>query len=627
MKHKCVALLPQLIVCGTLLASQIWAQPSPGIIPANRSIDWSHAGIPGGIPSTNWPVFKILSPSGTSDDSVAIQNAINAAPSNSVVVLGAGVYKLHRTSLVCPGKTDDGGGGVYEAGICLTDKSVVLRGSGPRQTILQYGDGANIISMGRTYLQSGATVFHPITSSAPKGATSITLSSVTGISVNTFITITQNNPLDSDGNPLVNTSGNTGSCSFCGHGFSNNVMTQIDKVTAVNGNTVTLERPLYIDYTDSPQFYILPMVQSVGLENLRIVGTTSSGTNIVYKNINLEACAYCWVHNVESDMAVDRANVYLSDVYASEISNNYLNDGFSHDSGESYGVYLEFRASENLIQNNIVRKARHGTPMSGGSGNVFGYNYVVDSYMTASGVFQNYLADRGNHTAHPYMNLWEGNVTSNVQHDFVHGSSSHNTVFRNYVNLTAVNPGTGTNMTGGIFAVKIDYFNNYYNVVGNVLGQNPSGCTATAYQIKADAGSQNSIFKLGYWDDSGAPSPNLGLSAKVENTMLRGGNWDCKTNGVVWSSNVPNGSLISSYLPQQAIPASLYLASKPTWFLPNGVAWPPIDPLSNVKVNKIPAQLCYENGPKTGAAFDPATCYVTASGIPQAPSNLSAIVN
>ena len=61
------------------------------------------------------------------------------------------------------------------------------------------------------------------------------------------------------------------------------------------------------------------------------------------------------------------------------------------------------------------------------------------------------------------------------------------------------------------------------------------------------------------------------------------------------------------------LPTSLYLASRPAWFDTSYgcVTWPPIDPLASTKVNKIPAQLCYENGPKTGGDFAPSTCYGT----------------
>lgn len=603
-----------------LFLSLVLALPAfADIIPSNRSIDWSQAGIRGGIPGANWPITATLSPSGSADDSVAIQNAINAAPAGSVVVLNPGTYKLNRSSKICPGKSDDGSGGVYQAGLCLTDKSVVLRGAGPNKTILQYGNGANIISMGRTYLSSSQVKFINITSGATKGSTQITLDSASGITVGSYLTITQANPTDTDGNPLANSSGYNG-CGYCGHDIPSKVMTQIDRVTAVNGNTVTLERPLYYSYTNSPQAFKLAMVENVGLENLRVQSTASSGSGGTYKNINLESCAHCWVHNVESDWAVDRSHIYLSDVYGSDISNNYVNEGYSHNSGLNYAIYIEYRGSENLIQNNIIRKARHSMVNVGGSGNVWGYNFIVDPYM---GEYHNSLPENNSHGAHPYMVLFEGNVTPNIELDNTHGSNSHNTLFRNYVNLTSTNPDTGSPMTGSLFAINFAYFSNYENVFGNVIGPYGSACTAKSYEINADASQTASIYKFGYYDDGGTASPNASLSAKVGKTVLRGGNWDCKTNTVIWSNNVPSGSLASTYLAQQTLPNSLYLSSKPSWF--GSAAWPAIDPAASTKANKIPAQLCYESGPKSGGVFDPRSCYegqVTTPQNPAAPTNL-----
>jgi hypothetical protein len=608
-----------------LFASLAQTQTS-GPIPSTRVVDWTHVGVPGGIPSANWPIAATLSPRGGGlDDSVAIQNAIDAAPANSVVVLNAGTFTLKPGTNICHNRSDDGGGGVYEAGLCL-DKSVVLRGQGPQSTTINYGAGANIISLGKTYLCGTCASFVNITSPATKGSTQITLASVSGVSSGTYLVVTQHNPLDSDGNALVDNVGYTGSCSNCGHGYPNNVMTQVDKVTNVTGSVVTLEQPLYFDYNTSPQIYKLPnMVEHVGLENLKLVGTASSGTGIVYKNINVESCAYCWVHGVESDMAVDRANLYYSDVYASEFSDNFLNDGFSHNSGEDYAVFLEYRASANLVQNNIIRKARHSAALSGGSGNVFAYNYMIDPYM---GEDPNYLPDGRTHGAHPYMNLWEGNVQPQFEQDHTHGSTSHNTFFRNYYNLTSTNPSTGLPMANGHYGVNIAAYSNYTSVIGNVIGQYPSGCGASVYQINGEDTESPAIYKLGYWGDGGETGGSPTLNAKAETTMIRGGNWDCVTNSVIWNTNVPSGSLASTYLTPESLPNSLYLSGKPSWFAATSAVWPPIDPSASTKVNKIPAQLCYENGPKTRAPFNPSSCYLAVSSTaPQPPTNLTATVN
>jgi hypothetical protein len=436
------------------------------LLPASRTVDWSLVGIPGGVPSANWPIYATLSPSGSADDSIAIQNAINAAPARSVVLLGPGVYRIHRSSTVGYNHARDSASGVYECGLYL-NKSVVLRGSGPDRTSIRYGDGANIISVGNTYLSSSQVNFVNVRSGAIKGSSSLELESVEGIVAGCYLVVTQTNPDDSDGNPLVDVHGYGGD-SASGHDLPLCAMTQVVHVAAVNGSTVTIERPLYLSYTRVPRVYLLPsMVENAGLEGLRLQSTASSGTGIEYKSINLESCSRCWVVNCESDMAVDRSHIYLSDCYGCEIRNNYLNDAYNHNSGADYAIFLEFRNSENLIENNIVERARHSMIMNGGSGNVFAYNFTVDPYM---GEYHNSLPDTVTHAAHPYMNLWEGNVCPNLEFDFAHGSSSHNTVFRNYLNMTSTNPDTGKPMTGALFAVTIAYYNNYENVVGNVIG-------------------------------------------------------------------------------------------------------------------------------------------------------------
>lgn len=602
---------------------------SASFLPSSRTVDWSHAGIPGGIPDANWPVCKTISPSGGADDSTAIQDAINSCPAGSVVDLTAGTFNIHRSSKVCVGKSDDFGSGVYEAGLCLTDKSIVLRGAGPEKTVINYGDGASIISMGHTYLSSSQVKLIGVTSSASKGATQLTLSSTSGITAGSYVVITQTNPTDTDGNPLVDVNGYTGTCSYCGNSMPNNAMQQVDQVTAVSGNTITLGTPLYVNYTNSPQVFHLPMVESVGLEDLRLIGTAASGTSLTYKNINIESCAKCWVHNVESDWAVDKANVYLTDTYENEISNSYFYQGFNHNSGASYVVLLEFANSEDLVANNIIREGRHATPESGGSGNVYAYNYELNDYM---GEYHNSLPETEAHGAHPYMNLWEGNVTPNWEFDFAHGSSSSNTMFRNYINMTNNDPDTNQPMTGGMIALNIAYYSNYDNVFGNVLGPYGSTCKASTYETDADASKVNGvIYQLGYYDDGGGSSPNLTLSAKVGKTLLRGGNWDCVTKSVVWSNNVPSGSLASSYIAQTTLPNSLAFSSAPSYFKATGAVWPPVDPAASTKVNAIPAEICYDQSAikSQGGGFDPVACYsgTTTATKPLPPSALSGTVN
>jgi hypothetical protein len=572
------------------------------LLPADRTIDWSRVGIPGGIPSRGWPVAVTLSPNGTEDDSIAIQTALNEAPPHTVVLLGPGVYRLHRGSAVGYGHADDYPGGVFECGLYL-NRPVVLRGAGPDRTILTYGDGANIVSIGNTYLSAKQVRWVDVVSGATQGSSTLRLGGDAGLTAGSYLVVTGGNPLDSDGRPLVDVHGYGGE-SASGHDLPDHAMTQVERVTAVEGQQVTLERPLYISFVRSPRIYPLPgLVEGAGLENLRLQSTAPSGRKIVFKNINMESCSRCWVVDCESDMAVDRAHVYLSDCYGCEIRNNFLNDAYNHDSGSNYAVFLEFRNSENLVENNIIRRARHSLIMNGGSGNVFAYNYAVDAFM---GEYPNSLPETVTHAAHPFMNLWEGNVLPNLEFDFTHGSSSHNTVFRNYLSMRSTNPVTGGPMTGALFALTLSYGNPYETAVGNVLGTYGAPCPAVAYQVDADAPRVPSIYKLGNFDDGDTRTPSGALSAKVERTSLRGGNWDALTRTVVWRDNVPSGSLASSYLPRRSLPASLFRNAAPPEFRIPGAVWPAVDPLAAVKYVPIPAQRCYAaEGLGKGGVFDP----------------------
>src|SRR5437016_14617658 len=122
MRRKTLLLFSLILLC---LSTYSHAQTNPEIIPADRRIDWSQAGIPGGIPSrtTRCATF---SPGATA---AQINKAI-ATCNNGVVFLGAGTYKL-------------------SAGIGFAGKSnVTLRGAGPDQTTLAFTGNVNCWGFG-----------------------------------------------------------------------------------------------------------------------------------------------------------------------------------------------------------------------------------------------------------------------------------------------------------------------------------------------------------------------------------------------------------------------------------------------------------------------------------------------
>src|SRR5438874_4480222 len=66
--------------------AQLWS----GIISPSRAIDWSNAGVPGGIPNRS-NICATLNPGASA---AQINSAIAACPSNEVVFLNAGTYNI-----------------------------------------------------------------------------------------------------------------------------------------------------------------------------------------------------------------------------------------------------------------------------------------------------------------------------------------------------------------------------------------------------------------------------------------------------------------------------------------------------------------------------------------------------
>src|SRR3954466_12165616 len=89
------------------------------IVSPSRTIDWSQAGVPDGIPRRT-TICATLNPGATA---AQINGAIASCPSGQVVKLSAGTFNL-------------------SAGIVFNNKSnVTLRGAGPDQTFLVFTAG------------------------------------------------------------------------------------------------------------------------------------------------------------------------------------------------------------------------------------------------------------------------------------------------------------------------------------------------------------------------------------------------------------------------------------------------------------------------------------------------------
>jgi len=518
------------------------------VIPQARRIAWQ-PGVSGGIPARTTICANVKTSygargDGVADDTTPIQNAINACPAGQVVYIPAGTYRLNSRLNI--------------------SKGIVLRGAGSGATFLKTYAAWHGIQVGDF---PGTPVATNVSGSPSKDATTLVVASVASpsLAVGDYIVIDQLN----DGVEVVNID------SQC-RSSNTRCLSQITRITAISGLTLTIDPPLYHAYAAAqvPQVWKVnqgsSMTVGAGIEDLYLERISPTGTE-GYSNIKMVACASCWVRNIESKLAQFR-HVDLDRSFQCEIRDSFFNDGYNQGiGGFSYGVTAGHNSAANLIENNIFYHLRHSmVVIEGAAGNVFGYNYSVASYQG-----QNWLApDMFPHAAHTTMNLYEGNIAAKIHSDFVHGSSSYNTFFRNHV----IRDSSALTITNARQAVVIDQQSWYTNLVRNVLGQ--SGQSWTAYE---DSGTRSIsgtyVYNWGYLDDG---STTTSSDTKPKTTALRHGNYDYQSLSTKWDPTIPDHTL----------PDSLYLTSKPGFF--GGLPWPPIGPDRSPINGTIPAKEHYE---------------------------------
>lgn len=546
-------MIPVLVGLSLCLALLLPASEAPSqIIPPERRIAWS-PGIPGGIPQRATICANVRNApynargDGVTDDTAAIQKAIDKCPNGQAVYLPAGTYRL----------TDE---------IEIRGRSITLRGDGQRRTRLRnYAGSGNILSI---YGEFGDEFPVKITGGFTKDSTVITVDSASSLRAGDYIVVYQ----DNDPSLPVDPKGCGGICTWCGlNDDENHAMTQIVRVTAKKGNTLTLNRPLYYTFKASlnPEALKLSMMEKAGVEDLTLEMMQAGGGT--RNGIQITRCAHCWVKNVET-YRIRNHHVSIRYSYGNEVRLSYLHHGWGNYPGDwAYGVMLYFVNSDHLIEDNIFYVLRHAMTLEGGgSGNVLAYNYSKDSQ---GNIGDHWLfADAGAHGAHPYMNLVEGNVIVQLDFDGHWGSGSHNTAFRNWVERRSSPP--EDTITDGLFAVVVGAKNRYHSIVGNILCH--PGCTGV-YQAPAFVNAE--IWHLGYLC-AGSQAPT---DPRVEATLIRHGNFDYITNTTVWDPGIED----------RALPSSYYLVSKPSFF--GNLPWPAIGPDLNPMVGRLPAKERFES--------------------------------
>lgn len=418
----------------------------------------------------------------------------------------------------------------------------------------------------------------------------------------------------------------TGGTIECGTGeVSIRSQMLLRKITAINGNQLTIDPPLDLTNWRRAQnpgvWWTGTMATGDGVESLTLdftADTDASHTGIVFSN------AYAgWVKNVRG-INGGRNHVWLNKAARINVQDNYF-FGTKGGSSVSYGVET-LVASNDLIQNNICQHVVSCVMNGQDYGSVFSYNYAFDD--GNNGTTWLFAGISPDHDLNA-VNLFEGNDVANATTDDTHGTGTTVTLFRNRIWGQGIPYKTNNGSWRAISTLPFMRANNY---IGNILG---TVGTETAYQYTSGFGDGH-VYANNFNNVTTADPVLVG-------TLLRWGNYDVVTSAVRWCGNssdtgwsttcsskseiptmgVPyiHGNAVPTKgdtgAGQPPLPNSFYLSSQPTfwqttWGTP---AWPAIGP--DVKASgaldttcsgapnacdgvghysyQIPAQICYNN--------------------------------
>ncbi|HEX4074025.1 MAG TPA: hypothetical protein VHX49_01360 [Candidatus Acidoferrales bacterium] len=668
MKHFGRLFLVSLVLAVVPLAAYAQTPLWSGIISPSRAVNWSDAGVRGGIPTNRTQCGSTIAPygSGGSPASPAtINNAIAACPGGTYVLLGSGTFYLSA--------------GIREQ---APTNNVTIRGMGADETFVVFsgsdpcgGQYADVcFESGDVNWSGGSSNSTTWTASNyVAGQTTLTFAAVPNLKVGNPVMLDQLD--DTTVNDAVMVCAQNSTIPYCsGQGNSggaqrpNRNETQVVTVTGCNGITAigTSCSGTNVAVTISPGLYMPNWSPSKSLgawwasspqtggaiEDISLDHTASASKGVLWFN-----ATNGWAKGVRS---IDAERSHFMKIYADHITveNSYMYLTYNA-ATQSYGVE-SFGSSDGLTVNNICQLVvTCENENSFTEGDAVLYNYSVYSYFTLSA---GYLVEStAAHTAGIDMVLYEGNKAGSMDADAIHGSHNFLTLFRNYIlgnQPSCWGGGSGyTSMepcNNGLIPMQLQSYTHFTNVIGNLLGQ--TGIQGS-YQSGTGGGVGTAgIYALGPGYSDGTSGLSVAEDSSVAATLLRWGNCDaihgfaaasCQFN----SSEIPvTGSLITDQQPyansvpsSHTLPASLYYSSTPSWW-PSSKPFPPIgpdvtggnEPGTGGLAYTIPAEDCYlsvMNGPSNGAGsaltFNENACYGSSSlssNPPDAPTNLTAAV-
>jgi len=191
--------------------------------------------------------------------------------------------------------------------------------------------------------------------------------------------------------------------------------------------TVRLTYPAIL----KPELKVFRPIEYSGLEDLTIEATNRGRSR---SNLKINGALNCWIRNCEFSHSLV-SHVWVTNSKNLEFSRNYFHHGWGYHGKKSlwgYGLVLADATTDCLVTDNVFRSLRHAMCVEkGANGNVFSYNYSIENNPQQN---REDSADFSAHGFFPYMNLVENNYLQ-----FIHSSDNFGragplqTFFRNRI--------------------------------------------------------------------------------------------------------------------------------------------------------------------------------------------------
>ena len=408
----------------------------------------------------------------------------------------------------------------------IHNNNIWIDGDGSSNTIFDLGaSGSTNVTLNFSgSFHDGAPI--SVAGSPASGDTTITLTNASALSVGEIIQLYAANA------PLTNS----------GLAFDDEIYSQNFKITAINGNTITLDMAVLLNYPQTYQPMVQPCraIQNIKVQHIQIVRVNESTLQGV-SSMAFYTAYNCYVSQIESAWSVTD-HIFFENSKDCVIESNYVHDCFQPTTdGYGYGYGLS-ACTGCRISDNKSASLRHQIILQQGA------NYNVISYNSLDTPTD--YNDLAFHASFAYMNLIEGNM-------FTEGYADNSKD-----GWTTVEATTGPENT---------WFRNYAS--GQV------GC------IQSGTARQNIIGNdVGSLDTTG-----VDLYVGANNVSGTNELWN-----VPWPGGAVNWGVFNT---NAAFPASLYLTNRPPFFNTN-LPWPAFGPgvLNWGVTNVIPARISIPTG-------------------------------